>query len=188
LIWRHPRNGAMADESNKIWQRILWVLLVSVVASGCGRQPPPLPTDQLQIKINLLCTTCDDFLQCSASGQSIESGFKLYRLREKSLFAQIATIWDYLVQWVRRKTADNRPLTVYMEEDGARRIVLEAAEARVDMVSGLITLPDSTIDMRNGSWIVAGEAAGQCRTMVRRDGYLWVRSLLNKPLPAGVQP
>lgn len=178
----------MAGEAKNAWQRFLWVLLVSAVASGCARQAPPLPTDQLQIKINLLCTTCDDFLQCTASGQSIDSGFKLYRLREKSFFAQIATIWDYLIQWVRFKTADERPLTVYTEENGVRRTVVEGAEARVDMVSGLITLPDSTIDMRNGSWIVSGEEAGQCRTMLRRDGYRWVRSLLNKPLPTEVQP
>jgi len=161
---------------------VFLILLLLSWAIGCARQQP-IPTEQLQIKINLLCTTCDDFLQCTAIDSSAESGFKLYRLREKSFFAQIATIWDYLIQWIHRKTDDRRPLTIYLEQSGASRVLVPDAIAKVDLVTGLITLPDSTIDMRDGNWFVAGESAGKCRTMVRRDGYRWLRSLLNKPLP-----
>ncbi len=163
-------------------------LLSSLLLLGCTPRAQPLPTEQLQIRINLLCTTCDDFLQCTATGQSPNSGFTLYRLREKSFFAQIATIWDYLIQWVHRKTSDSRPLTIYEEKDSAPRVLVADAVAKVDMVTGLIMLPDSTIDMRDGNWIVNGESAGVCRTMVRRDGYRWLRSLLNKPLPTGIAP
>lgn len=178
----------MEDAAKKVLARFLWALLMTAAVSGCARQTPSLPTEQLQIKINLLCTTCDDFLQCTATGQSAQSRFQLYRLREKSFFAQIATIWDYLIQWIRQKTDDERPLTIYAEESGVRRILVSDVRARVDLVSGFITLPDSSIDMRDGGWIVAGEKAGQCRAMVRREGYRWVRSLLNKPLPTGSQP
>lgn len=164
---------------------VFLILLLPLCAIGCARQQQPMPAEQLQIKINLLCTTCDDFLRCTATDQSAESGFKLYRLREKSFFAQIATIWDYLIQWIHRKTEDRRPLTIYLEQGGVSRVLVPDATAKVDLVTGLVTLPDSTIDMRDGSWFIAGESVGQCQTMARRDGYRWLRSLLNKPLPTG---
>jgi len=167
------------------YKSIILAILSALCVAGCARQSPSIPAEQLQIKINLLCTTCDDFLQCRKSGESIESDFTLYRLREKSFFAQIATIWDYLVQWVHRKTDDRRPLTVYVEQRGVSRVLVSDATARVDLVTGLLTLPDSTIDMRDGRWFIDGVSAGQCHAMVRRDGYRWVRSLLNKPLPTG---
>ncbi len=170
------------------YKSVFLALLSALWVAGCVRQPSPIPAEQLQIKINLLCTTCDDFLQCRTTGESIESDFTLYRLREKSFFAQIATIWDYLIQWVHRKTDDKRPLTVYVEQGGVPRVLVPDATARVDLVTGLITLPDATIDMRDGHWLVDGESAGQCRSMVRRDGYRWLRSLLNKPLPTKGAP
>jgi hypothetical protein len=166
---------------------VFLILLLPSWAIGCARQQP-IPTEQLQIKINLLCTTCDDFLQCTRTGQSVESEFRLYRLREKSFFAQIATIWDYLIQWFHQKTNDRRPLTIYLEQGSVSRVLVPYATAKVDLVTGLITLPDSTIDMRDGSWFIAGESVGQCQTMIRRDGYRWLRSLLNKPLPTGGAP
>lgn len=162
-----------------------WALLLPLLAIGCARQQPPIPAEQLQIKINLLCTTCDDFLKCTTTGESVESDFRLYRLREKSFFAQVATIWDYLIQWIHQKTDDRRPLTIYLAQGGVSRVLVPAATARVDLVTGFVTLPDSTIDMRDGNWLVAGESVGQCRAMARRDGYRWLRSLLNKPLPTG---
>lgn len=167
------------------YKSVFLALLLALWVAGCARQPSPIPAEQLQIKINLLCTTCDDFLQCRKTSESIESDFTLYRLREKSFFAQIATIWDYLVQWAHRKTDDRRPLTVYVEQRGVSRVLVSDATARVDLVTGLITLPDSTIDMRDGRWFIDGVSAGQCHAMVRRDGYRWLRSLLNKPLPTG---
>jgi hypothetical protein len=167
---------------------VLLGLLLPIGAIGCARQPPPMAAEQLQIKINLLCTTCDDFLQCTPSGRSTESEFQLYRLREKSFFAQIATISDYLIQWIHPKTNDRRPLTVYREESGVSRVLVADATATVDLVTALITLPDSTIDMRDGNWLIAGESAGHCQAMLRRDGYRWLRSLLNKPLPTRAAP
>jgi hypothetical protein len=56
--------------------------------------------------------------------------------------------------------------------------------ARVDLVSGLISLPDSLIDLRDGSWrSLQGEVLGGCVSMPRREGYAWVRELLGRPLP-----
>ena len=165
-----------------------FLALMLLLSLGCAPRPQPISAEQLQLKINILCTTCDDFLQCTATGQSASAGFTLYRLREKSFFAQIATIWDYLIQSAHQKTSDRRPLTIYVEDNGAPRVLVSDSAAKVDMVTGLIMLPDATIDMRDGSWIVAGESAGHCRAMMRRDGYRWLRSLLNKPLPTRGAP
>lgn len=164
------------------------LLAALLVLGACSPRAERIPAEQLQIRINLLCTTCDDFLRCSASPESEE--FVLYRLREKSFWAQIATIWDYLIQSVRPKTADSRPLTIYAQStlDGSttRRVLLDESRtradmAKVDMVTGLITLPDSLIDMRNGEWRdPQGEILGSCSTMSRREGYAWIRALLGR--------
>ncbi|MBU6379005.1 MAG: hypothetical protein KJS95_10795 [Gammaproteobacteria bacterium] len=157
--------------------------------AACDRGPAPLPPEALQIRINLLCTTCDDFLRCTRTADAGSERYLLYRLREKSFWAQIATIWDYLVQWLRRKSADTRPLTIYENVNDARRVVLVEGRARVDAVSGLIALPDASIDMRNGDWRDrAGELQGRCSTLKRREGYAWVRGLLGRELPKAGAP
>jgi hypothetical protein len=172
----YPRQPALR-------RAILWATLASVLLLGaCSRGPEPLSADQLRIRINLLCSTCDDFLQCRANAST--DGFTLYRLREKSVWAQVATIWDYLIQALRRKTSDQRPLTVYAEQNGLRVVRSTTGAARVDLVSGLISLPDSLIDLRDGSWrSLQGEVLGGCVSMPRREGYAWVRELLGRPLP-----
>lgn len=162
------------------------LLAAALLLGACSRGPAPVQIDELSIRINLLCTTCDDFVQCRASAAT--DAFTLYRLREKSFWAQIATIWDYLIQSVQRKTSDRRPLTVYVEETGQRRVLSDAGVAGVDMVSGLISVPGSLIDMRDGSWrSPQGEVLGRCATLPRRQGYAWVRELLGRPL-RGVTP
>jgi hypothetical protein len=162
-------------------------LMVLLALAGCDRGAAPLPTEALQIRINLLCTTCDDFLRCerpAAAGGT--DTYVLYRLREKSFWAQIATIWDYLVQWIRRKTSDIRPVTIYENDGDRRRVLLAAGTARVDLASGLISLPDGSIDMRSGQWRArTGDPQGRCMTLKRREGYAWVRGLLGRQLPAG---
>lgn len=166
------------------------LVAVLLLVSGCDRGSAPLPSESLQIRINLLCTTCDDFLRCDASGAASETqSYRLYRLREKSFWAQIATIWDYLIQLVRRKTTDVRPLSIYENQGEVRRITSSVGKARVDAAAGLIQLPDSTIDMRNGEWRTpTGALQGQCRTMPRREGYAWVRAMLGRELPTGRAP
>ena len=161
-----------------------------LLLAGCDRGPAPLPSESLQIRINLLCSTCDDFLRCDALGVTPDTeSYRLYRLREKSFWAQIAPIWDYLIQLVRRKTTDVRPLSVYENQGELRRVSDVVGKARIDAAAGLLQLPDSTIDMRNGEWRTStGELQGQCRTLPRREGYAWVRAMLGRELPAGRAP
>jgi len=176
--------------------RLVAVLAVGLSLAACDRGPTALPAESLQIRINLLCTTCDDFLRCerrvdgaATLGTDPTQTYRIYRLREKSFWAQIATIWDYLVQWLRRKTSDERPLTVYLNDGDVRSVLDIAGSARVDAAVGLISLPDSSIDMRNGDWRdLRGELQGRCKTMPRREGYAWVRSLLGRELPTTATP
>lgn len=145
--------------------------------SGCT-QPSLSTGEQDVIQINLYCTTCDDFLQCRSEG---DVDYTLYRLQPKSFWAQIATIWDYLIAQVRPKTSDHRPLTIYEDINGQKRLRLEDAEARVDLRTATIGLPDSSIDMRDGRWQASnGRVLGQCEAMTRRDGYAFVREWIGK--------
>lgn len=170
--------------------RLMMLLMISALVAGCDRGPKPLPPESLKIRINLLCTTCDDFLRCERVDTDAEAeAYRIYRLREKSVWAQIATIWDYLVQWIRKKTNDVRPLTIYDNLGEVRQIVSEDERAQIDMAAGLLSLPDSSIDLRNGEWRgTDGALQGRCRTMPRREGYAWVRALLGRALPIGGHP
>jgi len=188
-----------ADRNRPVDQRIInrtgslgRAMLVGILLllAGCDRGPAPLPPESLQIRVNLLCSTCDDFLRCEVADVVPETNsYRLHRLREKSFWAQIATIWDYLIQLFRQKTVDVRPLTIYENEGERRRIVSSEAKARVDAAAGLILLPDSIIDMRKGQWrTLNGDLQGQCRTLPRREGYAWVRAMLGRELPVGRVP
>lgn len=155
--------------------------------AACTPAPRALPPEQMSIRINLLCTTCDDFVRCRRP-DAPENTFTLYRLREQGFWRQVATIWDYLIQRIRPKTAHVRPLTVYAQQGERRAQLTDSGQARVDVVTGLITVPEGDIDLRDGRWRDrAGETLGRCNSLPRRDGYAWVRAFLGRPLP-GRQP
>jgi hypothetical protein len=140
---------------------------------------------QLAIPINLRCTTCDDFIRCTPTSPSSADPVIVYRLKEKTFWAQIATIGDYFIQWLRPKTTDQRPLARYVGEPRDRRIETdESWRAQIDGPAALITLPDSRIDQRDGIWTdLRGAPRGACRAMKRRDGFAMVREFLGRPLP-----
>jgi len=177
--------GDFALRKRKCERWLVLALIALLTLAGCDRGAAPLSTEALQVRINLLCTTCDDFLRCErAADVDRDEVYRLYRLREKSFWAQIATIGDYLVQWLRRKTSDSRPLTIYENDGNRKRVALEEGWARIDMVAGLIMLPDSSIDMRSAEWrTLTGEPQGRCLALKRRDGYSWVRGFLGRELP-----
>lgn len=187
----------IGNESFKVSEqrhRTRWLPTIAVIGllglTGCERGSTPLPAESLQIRINILCTTCDDFLRCSRTAElDRRDMYVLYRLREKSFWAQIATIWDYLVQSLHRKTMDTRPLTVYENHGVTRRVLVDTAQAKVDVAVGLITLNESSIDMRNGAWRDReGMVQGSCVSLKRREGYAWVRALLGRDLPERKNP
>jgi hypothetical protein len=80
-------------------------------------------------------------------------------------------------------------LTVYLNDGDERSILDISGSARVDAAVGLISLPDSSIDMRNGDWRdLRGERQGRCTTLPRREGYAWVRALLGRELSTTAMP
>lgn len=165
-----------------------------LLLAGCNAGKPIVPPNEgFAIKLNLLCTTCDDFLDCRRDGAptgpaapATREPLLMYRLKEKSFWQQIATIGDYLFQAFRQKRTDERPLAIY-RDDGLRRSIEQLpTRAFIDAAAGTVTLPDGVIDLRSGAWLDArGERLGACKALVRRDGYALVRQFLGRA-PAAV--
>jgi hypothetical protein len=145
------------------------------------------PNDGFAIRLNLLCTTCDDFLRCRREPEAAVAppGGReprlVYRLKEKGFWAQIATIGDYLFQLFRQKTTDQRPVAIYRDDGVTRRVELLPDLAFIDAAAGMLSLPDSRIDLRSGDWLdERGTRIGRCEAMVRREGYAMVREFLGR--------
>lgn len=165
----------------------------ALLLAGCNAGGSIVPPNEgFAIKINLLCTTCDDFLDCrrdaappAPPAAGAREPLLVYRLKEKSFWAQVATIGDYLFRFFRQKQTDERPLAIY-RDDGVRRTVEQVPGlVSIDGVAGTITLPDSIVDMRSGAWLdTRGERFGSCRALLRRDGYALMRQFLGRePAP-----
>lgn len=168
-----------------------------LLLAGCNAGKKIVPSnDGFAIKVNLLCTTCDDFLDCRRDGApatppapGARAPLLIYRLKEKGFWAQVATIGDYLFQLFRQKQTDLRPLAIY-RDDGVKRSIEQVPErVLVDAVAGTIALPDGVIDMRNGAWLDSkGERLGACTALKRRDGYALMREFLGRAPAPGAEP
>jgi hypothetical protein len=162
-------------------------LLAAYGLAACSRPVTSVP-DTLAIPINLRCTTCDDFIACREPNavpdpQTGRTPTTVYRLKEKTFWAQIATIGDYLTQLWREKTTDERPLAIY-RDTGAERAIEEVVSwrATIDATNRSIGLPDGSIGQADGVWrALDGSVRGQCAAMQRRAGYSLVREYLGKP-------
>ncbi|MFM7625449.1 MAG: hypothetical protein ACKO7G_03085, partial [Gammaproteobacteria bacterium] len=68
-------------------------IAAALLLASCSRGPQPLPPESLRIRINILCSTCDDFIACTmatASPPAMPAPTVIYRLREKGFGAQVA--------------------------------------------------------------------------------------------------
>ncbi|MFO1428236.1 MAG: hypothetical protein U1F11_14960 [Steroidobacteraceae bacterium] len=107
----------------------------------------------------------------------------VYRLEEKTFWAQIATIGDYLVQLFRPKTLDQRPASVWRRA-GGKVSIERGLEAAIDAGAQRIDVAGMHIDQRDGAWSDAsGRRLGHCSAMTRRDGFALVRELPGRPAP-----
>lgn len=184
---------AMAARNRRSWRVVLLPLAAVALLSACNAGKPLVPpNDGFAIRLNLLCTTCDDFLQCRREPDTAVAppGGReprlVYRLKEKSFWAQIATIGDYLFQMFRQKRTDERPVAIYRDDGITRTVEPLPTRAFIDAAAGTVALPDSRIDLRNGDWLnERGERIGRCEAMVRRDGYRMVREFLGRAPAAG---
>jgi hypothetical protein len=153
---------------------ILLVILLGVVAS-CGAPPPKV---DLLIPVNARCTTCEDFIRCDGGSSNpavYDPTFDLYRLESKSMLAQLATVWEFLIQLFHTRTEDFRPLTIYAQRPGESavfdRTVTKDAEARTDLLTHRIHLPSGWIDQVNGEWHATDDSIrGSCRALKAVEG------------------
>jgi hypothetical protein len=163
------KNGNRAGGASRA--RLLGAVGVITALGLAGCTPKPDDT-KLTIPIDHLCTTCNDFIRCEASAPTTPGTYTLYHLEPKSFGAQMATIWDYLVQFVYQRKDDDRPLTVYADGVAGK----PTAVARTDLIQHRINVPGAWIDQVNGAWHGAGDAVqGQCRLLPMADGWKLVR-------------
>jgi hypothetical protein len=159
-------------------------LALVLLLAACARQEP-LP--ELLIPINPLCTTCNDFIRCDAAarpGEPVQGGdYTMFHLQPKSMLAQMATIFDFLLQHFRQREEDRRPVAVY----STRRRGLEpvtGAEAVTDLRRHRIAVPEGRIDQASGAWHGAdGALLGQCRLVPVAEGRQLTARLREPALP-----
>src|SRR5512134_2693400 len=89
------------------WLRLCAAVVMAAAAAACT---PNRSETTLLIPVNALCTTCNDFIRCDPAagpdGGAATDDYVLYHLRPKSMLAQMATIFDYLLQAVRQRKED----------------------------------------------------------------------------------
>jgi hypothetical protein len=146
-----------------------------LLVSACARKAPP---PDLAIRLDGMCTTCDDYIRCdggSGNAAVYDPIFDLYHLQPKGTAAQIATIWDFLVQLVRPKQEDRRPLTIHQQRSGETQAIVRTSQADqvaiIDMVEWRLRVGDHLVDQRSGEWRgPADQVLGQCRHLSREEG------------------
>jgi hypothetical protein len=148
-------------------KRLAAVIVALLGLAGCG--PLPGPERELAIQVNALCTTCVDFLRCEAEG-SAEGTLTLHVLEQKTFIAQIATIWQYLVQYINPRKTDRRGVTTWTRS-GEAPASSSSGMAEQDLVRFEIRLPGARIDQYTGAWYGSGDSRlGSCRALARAEG------------------
>lgn len=157
-------------------------LLLAVLLGACARPPAAAVTGPLAIDISELCTRCVEVLKCEGEG-----AHRIYVLAEKSAWAQIATIGDYFLQYVRPKSEDFRDVKLYDSGAEPPRL-LEARErgARLDVMSRRIELPDGIVVQKDGSWLdAAGQPKGHCTHVPRGEDRALAKRLAASAMAIG---
>jgi hypothetical protein len=132
----------------------------------------------LLIPVNSKCTTCDDFIRCDAGSANpaiYDPTFDVYRLEPKGTLAQLATVWEFLIQLFYTRTEDFRPLSIYSQRPGTaapfERTITGDAEARTDLVQHRIFVPQGWIDQATGARHGADDQPhGSCRLLKPAEG------------------
>jgi hypothetical protein len=151
------------------------VVVLVVFLMGCAA---PTPQVELLIPVNAKCTTCEDFIRCegtTGNAAVYDPSFDIYRLEPKGTLAQLATVWEFLIQLFYTRTEDVRPLSIYAQRPGEteafKRSTTNNAEARIDLIQHRINLPDGWIDQVTGERLGADDALrGSCRVLAPADG------------------
>ncbi len=150
-------------------------LLVLAMLGGCGSPPPQI---DLLIPVNAKCTTCEDFIRCDAGAVNpaiYDPTFDVYRLEPKGTLAQLATVWEFLIQLFHTRTEDFRPLSIYSQRPGTvapfERTITGDVEARTDLVQHRIHVPKGWIDQATGErYDTDDQRRGSCRLLKPAEG------------------
>lgn len=150
-------------------------LLLAMLVGGCGPSPPGI---DLLIPVNAKCTTCEDFIRCDAGSTNpavYDPAFDIYRLEPKGTLAQLATVWEFLIQLFYTRTEDHRPLSVYSQRQTSSgevaRSVTPGEQARTDLLQNRIFVPQGWIDQVTGARHGEdGQLLGVCRLLKPAEG------------------
>lgn len=161
--------------------RLLALLLLLAVAPLAPASEPV--TADMAVGVSELCTTCNDVIRCERTAGD-GPPIVVYNLLEDGFWAQIATIWDYLVQFISPKTEDIRDMTVYeLTAAGSGPVTVNRGlEATVDAQARIIRVPGSQIDQRSGRWYSVSASGdetelGRCELLEFAAGREFITSL-----------
>jgi hypothetical protein len=163
--------------TRRIYRFVTPALLALLAA--CAKPTTPQVLGPLAVDIPELCTVCVEVLRCDGGERHT-----LYVMDEKGAWAQVATIWDYFAQFFRPKTEDFRTLTQYEVAADTAAVKSRTAdlEARLDVWSRRIELPDSVVDQKTGQWVGRnGAVMGQCAALPRGPDRQMAKMLEESP-------
>jgi len=130
--------------------------LLVIAALACLTSPLRAQVDpELSVGISELCTVCNDVIRCERDARLDGPEIVVYNLLEDTVWQQIATIWDYLIQFISPKTDDVRAMVIYeLKTAGtATPRVIPDQEATVDAATLSIRMPDDIeVDQTTGRW------------------------------------
>jgi len=160
------------------------LVLGSLLAAGAA---PAQVEPDLEVGVSELCTTCNDVIRCERAPGLDGPEIVVYNLLEDDIWQQIATIWDYLVQFISPKTDDVRAMVIYelATADAASPRIIRDQQATVDAATLTIRLPGGLeIDQKTGRWQRSGagneaQELGRCTLLEFAAG----RSLIEKLIP-----
>lgn len=151
----------------------------------------------LQNKFGELCTMCEATVVCRADqateigvddlGKAATAPYTLYHFHTKDFWGQVATIWDYMIRWVKPVLREKRPLTIYSVEDsgeGTARGSMSRTMAFLSLDPASIQVGERRIDRWSGEWLAAdGTVVGSCSRLPLRDTYRFLKA--NAPWEPG---
>jgi len=141
-------------------------LALCIILTGLASTSRAAPVDlDLKVGISEVCTTCNDVIRCDRDVDAAENipAVVVYNLLEDTFWQQIATIWDYLIQFISPKTDDVRAMTIYelQTPDVDRPRVIAEQEALVDAETRRVAVPGGWIDQRSGAWHLAASGGSE---------------------------
>lgn len=166
--------------------RTTTIITAALFVWGCSG-PPPAPVEvELRAGVSEFCTTCNDVIVCERADVDTAADLPpviVYNLLPDTFWQQVATIWDWLIQWIKPITIDVRAMTAYELDslDNGEPRVVPGQQATVNGPERRIAVPGGYIDQVSGDWYRSGtdgdRRVGQCELLKFVDGLALLRRL-----------